>query len=211
MQQGLDGVLARGPVVPVVTIPEAGQAAPLARALLAGGVSTIEITLRTPSALEAIRRVAGEVPEMVVGAGTILSPADAEAAAKAGARFLVSPGLTPALLMAAGGFSVPLLPGVATASEAMTARDAGFRLLKLFPAEAVGGKALLKGIGGPLPDLGFCPTGGITLESAPGYLALPNVRCVGGSWLAPEAAIAAGDWASITALARGAAALAKPA
>jgi len=207
MQDALEQILAVGPVLPVVTIPEAEQAVPLARALLAGGISTIEITLRTPSALEAIRRVAAEVPEMLVGAGTILSPADAEAAASAGARFLVSPGLTPALLMAAGWFSVPLLPGVATASEAMTARDAGFRLLKLFPAEAVGGKALLKGIGGPLPDLGFCPTGGVTLESAPGYLALPNVRCVGGSWIAPEALIKAGDWAAITARARDAAAL----
>lgn len=207
MLDALKDVLARGPVLPVVTIPEVDQAAPLARALLAGGISTIEITLRTPAALEAIKRVAQEVPDMVVGAGTILSPSDADAAAAAGARFLVSPGLTPALLMAAGGFSVPLLPGVATASEAMTARDAGFRLLKLFPAEAVGGKALLKGLSGPLADLGFCPTGGITLESAPAYLALPNVRCVGGSWLATEAAIQAGDWAAITARARDAAAL----
>lgn len=202
-----EAFLRRGPVLPVVTIREAAHGPPLARALLAGGVATIEVTLRTPAALEAIRAIAAEVPQMELGAGTILNPADAQAAAAAGARFLVSPGLTPTLLAAARGFPVPLVPGVATASEAMTAREAGFRFLKLFPAEAVGGRALLQSLSGPLADLRFCPTGGVSLASAPEYLALPNVVCVGGSWLAPEAALAAGDWGRITALAAEAAAL----
>ena len=203
----LEQMLALSPVMPVVTIADAASAPLLARALLAGGIGAIEITLRTPAALEAIRRVAGEVPQMALGAGTILSVADAFAAADAGAHFLVSPGLTPALAQAARDCPAPLLPGVATASEAMAAREFGFRLLKLFPAEAAGGRALLKSLAGPLPDLRFCPTGGISLETAPDYLALGNVICVGGSWIAPDAAIAAGDWAGITARARAVAAL----
>jgi 2-dehydro-3-deoxyphosphogluconate aldolase / (4S)-4-hydroxy-2-oxoglutarate aldolase len=203
----LEHMLGLSPVMPVVTIADAASARLLARALLAGGIGAIEITLRTPAALEAIRRVAGEVPQMALGAGTILTEQDAFAAAEAGAHFLVSPGLTPALAKAARDCPAPLLPGVATASEAMAAREFGFRLLKLFPAEAAGGRALLKSLAGPLPDLRFCPTGGISLETAPDYLALGNVICVGGSWIAPDAAIAAGDWAGITARARAVAAL----
>lgn len=203
----LEQILRLSPVMPVVTIADAASAPPLARALMAGGIGAIEITLRTPAALEAIRRVAGEVPQMAIGAGTILNAADAYAAAEAGAHFLVSPGLTRALAQAARDCPAPLLPGVATASEAMLARDSGFRLLKLFPAEAVGGRALLKSLAGPLPDLRFCPTGGISLESAPEYLALANVLCVGGSWIATDAAIAAADWEGITGRARACSAL----
>lgn len=203
----LEQILRLSPVMPVVTIADAASAPLLARALMAGGIGAIEITLRTQAALEAIRRVAGEVPQMAIGAGTILNAADAYAAAEAGAHFLVSPGLTPALAQAARDCPAPLLPGVATASEAMLARDFGFRLLKLFPAEAVGGRALLKSLHGPLPDLRFCPTGGISLESAPDYLALANVLCVGGSWIATDAAIAAGDWDGIAGRSRAAAAL----
>lgn len=203
----LEHMLSISPVMPVVTVSEAALAPALARALLAGGIGAIEITLRTPAALDAIRRVAAEVPEMALGAGTILSVSDAFAAADAGAHFLVSPGLTPSLASAARDCPAPLLPGVATASEAMAAREFGFRLLKLFPAEPAGGRALLKSLAGPLPDLRFCPTGGISSESAPAYLALDNVICVGGSWIAPDAAIAAGDWPGITARAKAAAAL----
>lgn len=203
----LEHMLGVSPVMPVVTIADAATAPALAHALLAGGIGAIEITLRTPAALEAIRRVAGEVPQMALGAGTILSVNDAFAATEAGAHFLVSPGLTPALAHAARDCPAPLLPGVATASEAMAARETGFRLLKLFPAEPAGGCALLRSLAGPLPDLRFCPTGGISVESAPAYLALANVICVGGSWIAPDAAIAAGDWVGITARAAVAAAL----
>ncbi len=193
--------------MPVVTIADSARAVPLARALLAGGVSAIEVTLRTPAALEAIRRIAGEVPEMILGAGTVLAPQDGEAAAAAGAGFLVSPGLTGNLARAADEMGAPLLPGVATASEAMQAREWGFSFLKLFPAEAAGGKALLRSLSGPLPDLRFCPTGGIDAIGAPGYLALVNVVCVGGSWIATDAAIAGSDWVHITERAKGASAL----
>lgn len=198
-------ILALSPVIPVVTIADAQLAAPLAKALLAGGIGVIEVTLRTPAALEAIARIGGEVEGMVVGAGTILTPADAEKATETGAAFLVSPGLSPKLARAA--FQIPLLPGVATTSEVMAARELGFKFLKLFPAEAAGGRALLKSIGGPIPDVKFCPTGGITPETAPDYLMLPNVACIGGSWIASDAAIAAQDWAGITARAQAAAAL----
>lgn len=204
----LEAILALGPVIPVVTIEEARAAVPLARALLAGGIGVIEVTLRTPAALEAIRRIRGEVPEMVVGAGTVLAPAGLEAAAAAGAAFAVSPGTTGELLAAARGCPVPLLPGMATASEAMVLLAHGHRFAKLFPAEAVGGVALLRALAGPFPELAFCPTGGIGPANAASYLSCPNVRCVGGSWLAPAEALREGDWPRITGLARAARALA---
>lgn len=200
-------ILDRAPVVPVVVLYDTADAVPVARALVAGGLPIIELTLRTPSALECIRRIAAEVPEIEVGAGTVLSPRDAEAAAAAGARFLVSPGSTPTLIDAMSSTQLAFLPGVATVSEAMVLREAGIKELKFFPAEAAGGVAMLRSIAGPLPDLLFCPTGGITPGSAPTYLALPNVACVGGSWLTPQAAIDAQDWAQITRLAREATAL----
>nr|WP_202420871.1 bifunctional 4-hydroxy-2-oxoglutarate aldolase/2-dehydro-3-deoxy-phosphogluconate aldolase [Actinomadura rayongensis] len=195
------------PVVPVVVLDDADAAVPLARALVAGGLPVIELTLRTPAALPAIERVAAEVPDAVVGAGTVVRRADAEQAAKAGARFLVSPGCTPALRAAMADTGVPFLPGVATASEALALLEEGVTALKFFPAEAAGGIPYLKALGGPLPQVRFCPTGGVTVANAPGYLALPNVGCVGGTWLTPRDAIAAGDWARIEELARAAAAL----
>ncbi|MCT9933358.1 bifunctional 4-hydroxy-2-oxoglutarate aldolase/2-dehydro-3-deoxy-phosphogluconate aldolase [Planotetraspora sp. A-T 1434] len=195
------------PVVPVVVVDDASTAVPLARALVAGGLPVIEVTLRTPAALDVIRRIAAEVPEAVVGAGTIRTPGDVEAAVEAGSRFLVSPGTTPALLAAMLAGGVPFLPGAATASEAMTLAERGVRELKFFPAEAAGGAAFLKSLSGPLPDVRFCPTGGITPANAPTYLALPNVGCVGGSWLTPADALASGDYARIEKLATEAAAL----
>ena len=200
-------LLRAGPVMPVLVIRDAGQAVDLATALVAGGIRTLEVTLRTPAALDAIRQIRDRVPGALVGAGTVLSPSDWQRAQDAGATFGISPGLTPALLAATRLSSLPFVPGVATASEAMTALDAGFTAMKLFPAEAVGGQALLKSLHGPLPQLLFCPTGGIHPGNAAAYLALPNVGCVGGSWLAPEAMLAAHDWQAITALAREAAAL----
>ena len=200
-------LLRAGPVMPVLVIRDAGLAVDLATALVAGGIRTLEVTLRTPAALDAIRQIRDRVPGALVGAGTVLSPTDWQRAQDAGAMFGISPGLTPALLAATRPSNLPFVPGVATASEAMTALDAGFTAMKLFPAEAVGGQALLKSLHGPLPQLLFCPTGGIHPGNAAAYLALPNVGCVGGSWLAPEAALAAHDWAAITALAREAAAL----
>ncbi len=202
-------LLRAGPVMPVLVIRDAGLAVDLATALVAGGIRTLEVTLRTPAALDAIRQIRDRVPGALVGAGTVLSPTDWLRAQDAGALFGISPGLTPALLAATRLSSLPFVPGVATASEAMTALDAGFTAMKLFPAEAVGGQALLKSLYGPLPQLLFCPTGGIHPGNAAAYLALPNVGCVGGSWLAPEAALAAHDWAAITALACEAAALRK--
>lgn len=196
-----------GPVVPVIVIDELAQAVPLAQALVAGGVRVLEVTLRTPVALDALRAMAEAVPEAIVGAGTVRRPADLEAALKAGARFAVSPGLTPELARASQDLGLPLLPGVSTASEVMQACDLGFHFLKLFPAEAVGGLGLIKSLASPFADVGFCPTGGITPTSAPQYLAQPNVRCVGGSWLTPKDALLAGDWARITSLARQAGAL----
>jgi 2-dehydro-3-deoxyphosphogluconate aldolase/(4S)-4-hydroxy-2-oxoglutarate aldolase len=200
----VDALMRRSPVIPVVVIEKAAQAVPLARALARGGVPVIEITLRTDAALEAIRLAAAEVPEAVVGAGTLRSATDVEAAKAAGARFGVSPGISPALIEAAKGADLPLLPGVATASEILIGLEHGLDRFKLFPAEAVGGIALLKSLAGPFPGVGFCPTGGITLESAPRYLALPNVICVGGSWLAPQTALDAGDWDAVARLARAA-------
>ncbi|GHD79108.1 bifunctional 4-hydroxy-2-oxoglutarate aldolase/2-dehydro-3-deoxy-phosphogluconate aldolase [Vogesella fluminis] len=201
-------LLRQGPVMPVIVVNDAAVAVDLARALVAGGIRTLEITLRTKAALAAMRRIRDEVPDAIVGAGTVRTRAHLEAALDAGAQFGISPGLTPELAAAARASGVPFIPGVATPSEAMHAQDEGFNILKLFPAEAVGGIKLLKALAGPLPELRFCPTGGIDINSAPNYLALPNVLCVGGSWLTPDDAIAAQDWARITALAQQASALA---
>jgi 2-dehydro-3-deoxyphosphogluconate aldolase/(4S)-4-hydroxy-2-oxoglutarate aldolase len=202
LSEAVDVLMRRAPVIPVVVLKDARHAAPLARALAKGGAPAVEITLRTEAALEAIRRAAEEVPEAIVGAGTLLSPKDVKAAKAAGARFGVSPGLTPSLIEAASDEELPLLPGVATASEIVTGLEHGLDRFKLFPAEAVGGRALLKALAGPFPNVAFCPTGGITLETVHAYLELPNVICVGGSWLAPAQAMEAGDWAAIEKLAR---------
>lgn len=202
-------ICALAPVIPVLVIEDARAARPLAEALVAGGLPALEVTLRTPAALEAIRAMA-EVEGGVVGAGTLLTPADVGAAKAAGARFGVSPGATARLLAACEEAELPLLPGAATASEAMALLERGYTAAKFFPAEQAGGVAALKALGAPLPQLRFCPTGGVSLASAPHYLALANVMCVGGSWVAPRAMVEAGDWAGITALAREAAALARP-
>lgn len=195
------------PVIPVVRIERAADAAPLARALAAGGLPAIEITLRTPDALEAIRQAARDAPEAIVGAGTVLNPRQFDEAADAGARFIVSPGLTPRLVRAAEGHDVPLLPGAVTPSEMMAAADHGYTHLKFFPAEQAGGAGFLKAIASPLAALRFCPTGGISEKNAAAYLDLPNVLCVGGSWVAPDDLVRAGDWAAVTTLARAAAGL----
>ncbi len=195
------------PVIPVVVIDDPDSAVPLAHALVKGGLPAIEVTLRTAGALRAIERIAAEVPEAVIGAGTIRTGADVTAAVAAGARFLVSPGSTPALLDAMQDSGVPFLPGVATASEILTLAERGLTEMKFFPAEAAGGLPYLKALGGPLADVRFCPTGGITLATAPRYLALPNVGCVGGSWLTPADALASGDYSRIEKLAAEAAAL----
>ncbi|AHI00044.1 bifunctional 4-hydroxy-2-oxoglutarate aldolase/2-dehydro-3-deoxy-phosphogluconate aldolase [Kutzneria albida] len=206
MTTGAD-LLALSPVVPVVVLDEVTHAVPVAEALLRGGIGVIEVTLRTPVALAAVAAIAAAVPDLVVGAGTITAPEHARQAADAGARFLVTPGCTEAVLDAVEATGLPFLPGAATVSEAMRLAERGLTALKFFPAEAAGGVDYLRSIGGPLPGLRFCPTGGITPDSAPKYLALPNVGCVGGSWLTPKAALAAGDWAQVEALAKQAAAL----
>ena len=195
------------PVVPVVVLDDLAHAVPVARALVAGGLPVIELTLRTPVALDAIAAIAEEVPEILVGAGTITSPELVARAVDAGAEFLVSPGTTPGLLRELAGSGVPFLPGTATVSEAMAVLEAGFSEMKFFPAEASGGAAYLKSLASPLPAARFCPTGGITATSAPTYLSLPNVGCVGGSWLTPADALATGDWDRVATLAREAAAL----
>ncbi|MEY7973145.1 bifunctional 4-hydroxy-2-oxoglutarate aldolase/2-dehydro-3-deoxy-phosphogluconate aldolase [Saccharomonospora xinjiangensis] len=202
-----DDLLSLSPVLPVVVLHDAAQAVPVARALHAGGVPVVELTLRTDAALDAIRRVSAEVPDVVIGAGTVVTPDQARAAADAGAAFLVTPGTTDALLDAASDTGLPVLPGVSTVSEAMRLAERGFERLKFFPAEASGGVAALSAIGGPLPNLRFCPTGGITPSSAPRYLALPNVACVGGSWLTPKDALATRDYARIETLAKDASSL----
>jgi 2-dehydro-3-deoxyphosphogluconate aldolase/(4S)-4-hydroxy-2-oxoglutarate aldolase len=199
--------LSLSPVIPVVTLDHARLAPALARALLAGGLRTVEITLRTPAALDAIRAVTRETPEMVVGSGTVLSERDLEAAIEAGARYALSPGGTPKLMKAAYNAAIPFIPGVATASEIMRGMELGYTCFKFFPAEQIGGVAALKSLGAPLAAARFCPTGSITAEKAPAYLALDNVLCVGGSWIAPSDKIKAGDWAGIEAAARRAAAL----
>ncbi len=195
-------LLEQSQVMPVMVIQDITTAVDLARALIQGGVRTLEITLRSEHALDAIRLISQEVPDALVGAGTVRTPAQFEAAIEAGAAFCVSPGLTPSLARSAHQFKVPFLPGIATASESMFAADQGFSVQKLFPAEAVGGVGLLKALYGPLPEIVFCPTGGINAANARQYLALPNVKCVGGSWLTPEAAVAERRWDAITALAR---------
>ena len=193
-----------GPVIPVIVIDDIEQAVPLARALVDGGVRVLEVTLRTPVALDAIRAIAREVPDAIVGVGTISRVEHFEQAIQAGARFGVSPGLTRELVDAAHASRLPLLPGVMTPSDVIRARNAGFFALKLFPAQQAGGIGMLKALSGPFPDVTFCPTGGVTPTSAPDFLALPNVGCVGGSWLTPPAMVKAGDWQGITALALGA-------
>lgn len=202
-------LMALAPVVPVVVLDDPDAAVPLARALAAGGLPAIEVTLRTPTALDAIKRIAAEVPDAVVGAGTIVTPAQAGEAAAAGARFLVSPGCTPTLRAAMTDTGLPFLPGIATASEAMSLLEHGITAMKFFPAEAAGGASYLKSLNGPLPQIRFCPTGGITPQTAPTYLGLPNVACVGGSWLTPAALVGTGDWAAIEELAREASTLGK--
>ncbi|MEV3980948.1 bifunctional 4-hydroxy-2-oxoglutarate aldolase/2-dehydro-3-deoxy-phosphogluconate aldolase [Nonomuraea sp. NPDC049758] len=195
------------PVIPVVVIDDVATAVPMAEALVAGGLPVIEVTLRTPAALGAIERIAAEVPGATVGAGTIRTTADISAAVAAGSRFLVSPGTTLSLVEALESSGVPYLPGAATVSEVMALAERGIKELKFFPAEAAGGVAYLKSLAGPLPDVRFCPTGGIRAESAADYLRLPNVGCVGGSWLTPADALAAGDWARVEKLAAAAATL----
>lgn len=202
-----ESILSLSPVVPVVVVDSAEQGVAVARALVAGGIGVIEMTLRTEAGLEAIRAIAAEVPEIVVGAGTVTTPVRAKLAAEAGARFLVSPGSTPTLLQAMADTGLPFLPGTATVSEVLSVLEAGYTEMKFFPAEASGGAAYLGSLPTVVPDARFCPTGGITLASAPAYLSLANVGCVGGSWLTPAAALAAGDWARVTALAAEAAAL----
>ncbi|WP_329339796.1 bifunctional 4-hydroxy-2-oxoglutarate aldolase/2-dehydro-3-deoxy-phosphogluconate aldolase [Streptomyces sp. NBC_00663] len=200
-------VLDLAPVVPVVVIEDASDAVPLARALVAGGLPAIEVTLRTPVALDAVRAIAREVPEAVVGTGTVVTPEQVTESVAAGARFLVSPGWTDVLLEAMRASGVPFLPGVSTASEVVALLERGVREMKFFPAQAAGGTAYLKSLAGPLPQARFCPTGGIGAANAPEYLALPNVGCVGGTWMLPAEAIAARDWARVEELARAAAAL----
>ena len=195
------------PVLPVVVLDRREDAVPVARALVAGGLPAIELTLRTPVALDAIRAISDEVPEILVGAGTVVTPGQAKQALDAGARFLVSPGSTSALVSAMTDTGLPFLPGTSTVSEVLAALELGLTELKFFPAEASGGTAYLRAISSPVPAARFCPTGGITPASAPDYLALPNVGCVGGSWLAPPDVVRRGDWAAITELATRAAAL----
>lgn len=196
-----------GPVIPVIVLQRVEDAVPLARALVEGGVRVLEVTMRTPVALRCIEAIAAAVPEAIVGAGTVRGTADAKDAQAAGSRFAVSPGYTAELGRACRDLHLPLLPGVATASEVMAAQADGLHFLKFFPATAAGGIPMLKALAGPFPDVQFCPTGGITASTAPQFLALPNVPVCGGSWLTPADAVQAGDWARITALAREAAAL----
>jgi 2-dehydro-3-deoxyphosphogluconate aldolase/(4S)-4-hydroxy-2-oxoglutarate aldolase len=209
MTLNAESVLKLTPVMPVVVIEDAACAEPLGRALLAGGVKTVEITLRTPAALEAIGVLAKSLPELVVGAGTVLSEDDLDAAILAGAQYALSPGGARKLLKAARKAPIPFVPGAATASEIMRGLAMGFSCFKFFPAEPMGGVAAIKALGAPLPGARFCPTGAITAQRAPDYLKLDNVLCVGGSWVTPGDKIKAGDWGAITALARQAASLAK--
>ncbi|MET8446351.1 bifunctional 4-hydroxy-2-oxoglutarate aldolase/2-dehydro-3-deoxy-phosphogluconate aldolase [Streptomyces sp. NPDC005209] len=195
------------PVVPVVVVKDAAHAVPLARALVAGGLPAVEVTLRTSAALDAIRAIAAEVPDAMVGAGTVITPAQVTACVAAGARFLVSPGWTDGLLDAMRASGVPFLPGVSTTTEVVALLERGVREMKFFPAQAAGGTAYLRSLAGPLPQARFCPTGGIGPGTAPEYLSLPNVGCVGGSWMVPADAVAARDWARVETLAREAAGL----
>jgi 2-dehydro-3-deoxyphosphogluconate aldolase / (4S)-4-hydroxy-2-oxoglutarate aldolase len=204
-------ILKKAPVIPVLTIDSLDDAVPLARALTKGGLNVLEITLRTKVALDAIAAIRKAIPDAIVGAGTLTRAEDFALADDAGAQFGVSPGLTGELITASGNVDFPLLPGAMTPSEVIAARNLGFTALKLFPAEQAGGIAMLKALSAPIPDVIFCPTGGITRNTAPDFLALKNVACVGGSWVAPKDKIAAEDWAAIEALARDAASLRKSA
>jgi 2-dehydro-3-deoxyphosphogluconate aldolase/(4S)-4-hydroxy-2-oxoglutarate aldolase len=199
-QDTLRELLQAARVIPVLTIERVGDAVPLARALVAGGVCTLEITLRTSAAVDAAKAVIAEVPDAIVGIGTVLSVADFERSRQLGAHFTVSPGATRELLDAAASSDLPLLPGVATASELMLARERGFDTLKFFPAEQAGGIAMLRAWAGPFPDVRFCPTGGISAANAAEWLSEPTVLAVGGSWLSPSSAVKSGDWAGITAM-----------
>jgi 2-dehydro-3-deoxyphosphogluconate aldolase/(4S)-4-hydroxy-2-oxoglutarate aldolase len=202
----LRAVLTKAPVIPVIVLDDVDAARPLAEALVAGGLPVLEVTLRTPTALRIAAEMA-KVPGAIVGSGTVRSPLQMERSVAAGCQFMVSPGAPPHLLQAAEDYDVPLLPGVGTPTEAMTAAEKGYTFLKFFPAEAMGGAPVLKAFASPLPDIFFCPTGGITHETAPDYLNLPNVVCVGGSWVMPADALKAGDYRRIEALAREAAGL----
>ncbi|QDF97197.1 keto-deoxy-phosphogluconate aldolase [Azoarcus sp. DD4] len=203
----ISALLATSPVMPVIVLDKVADAVPLARALVAGGIRVLEVTLRTAAALDSIRAIRAEVPDAIVGAGTVVTPADLDAAAQAGATFAVSPGASAELLRAGRESAIPLLPGVMTPSDVINALAAGYTAMKLFPAAQAGGIGMLKALAGPFPQARFCPTGGIDAASAPSFLALPNVACVGGSWLTPAERVRAGDWAAITGLARTAAAL----
>lgn len=203
-------LLRLSPVIAVIVIDRVAHAVPMARALVKGGVRVLEVTLRTPAALDAVHAIAEEIEDAIVGVGTVTTGRDFRRSQRAGAAFCVSPGLTPELASAARDHDLPLLPGVMTPSELMSARAAGFTALKLFPAQCAGGVGMLQALQGPFPEMVFCPTGGITPESAPHFLALPNVACVGGSWLTPPELMHAGDWPRVTALARAASALRGP-
>lgn len=200
-------IMRTSPVIPVIAIDDIRHAVPMAKALTAGGIRVLEVTLRTPHGIAAIRAIAEQVPEAIVGVGTLTRPEEFAQARDAGAVFGVSPGLTTALIQAAAASGLPLLPGVMTPSEILAAREAGFRQVKLFPAVPAGGVGMLNAIAGPIPDMLFCPTGGITQQTAAQFLACKNVACVGGSWLTPKDAVAAGDWNRITEMAKAAAAL----
>ncbi|HEV2701720.1 MAG TPA: bifunctional 4-hydroxy-2-oxoglutarate aldolase/2-dehydro-3-deoxy-phosphogluconate aldolase [Steroidobacteraceae bacterium] len=200
-------VLALAPVIPVLTVEKLVHAAPLAKALYAGGLKVLEITLRTPVALQVIEAMRAAVPDAVIGAGTLMRPQDFARASDAGAQFAVTPGLTPQLAEAAAAVEYPLLPGIITPSEILQALHFGFETLKFFPAQPAGGSSMLQSFAGPFANVAFCPTGGISYDSAPAFLKLPNVLCVGGSWMAPRALVEKGDWAGIEALARDAAVL----
>lgn len=197
-------VFAAGPVVPVLVIKDLDKAVPLAKALMAGGIKVLEVTLRTPVALEVIKKIADEVPDAIIGAGTVTNAQQLKQVIEAGAKFAISPGLTENLLQAGKESEIPLIPGISSISDLMTAKDAGYDHLKFFPAEASGGVKAIKSISGPFPDIAFCPTGGIGPGNYNDYLALKSVKCVGGSWLAPDDAIENGDWDAITALAKAA-------
>ncbi|MBS3965252.1 MAG: bifunctional 4-hydroxy-2-oxoglutarate aldolase/2-dehydro-3-deoxy-phosphogluconate aldolase [Methylomonas sp.] len=207
MAVSINDVMNTSPVIPVMVINQLEHAVPLAQALVQGGLKVLEITLRTPVALDALRRIKAEVPGAIVGAGTIINTQTLDAAIEAGAEFIVSPGVTPSLLDAGLASGVPLLPGVVTPSEVMRLLEKGVTAMKFFPAEAAGGIPMLKSIGGPLPQIKFCPTGGVNPKNAPQYLALSNVSCVGSSWMAPADLVDAGDWEEITRRAAEAAAL----
>jgi 2-dehydro-3-deoxyphosphogluconate aldolase / (4S)-4-hydroxy-2-oxoglutarate aldolase len=209
MPMTIQEIMFASPVIPVIAIDDIAHAVPLAQALVAGGIRVLEVTLRTAHGLLAIRAIAEQVPNAIVGVGTLTQHDEFAAARDAGAVFGVSPGLTPSLIDAAKSSGLPLLPGVMSPSEVMAAREAGFRHLKLFPAVPAGGVGMLNAIAGPLPDVTFCPTGGISQETAAQFLACKNVACVGGSWLTPKDAVQAGDWERITALAKAASGLRK--